>query len=81
MRIRLIRKETIEDFARVNARSKPSFADNLGNSSHRVFNIGGNNYGMICKYHFGKSKFICSFAGSGPTRNMMNYGTRENNIR
>lgn len=36
MRIRLIRKETIEDFARVNARSKPSFADNLGNSSHRV---------------------------------------------
>lgn len=31
-------------------------ADILGNSSDRVvFNIGGNNYRLICKYHFGKS--------------------------
>lgn len=30
-------------------------ADILGNSSNRVvFNIGGNNYRMICKYFFGK---------------------------
>ena len=29
-------------------------ADLLGNGSNRVvFNIGGNNYRMICKYHFG----------------------------
>ena len=32
-------------------------ADLLGKSSHRViFNIGGNNYRMICKYHFGKKR-------------------------
>jgi len=32
-------------------------ADLLGNGSNRVvFDIGGNNYRMICKYHFGASK-------------------------
>ena len=32
-------------------------ADILGKSSNRVvFNIGGNNYRLICKYHFGKMK-------------------------
>ncbi len=32
-------------------------ADILGKSSKRVvFNIGGNNYRMICRYHFGISK-------------------------
>lgn len=32
-------------------------ADLLGNGSDRVvFNIAGNNYRMICKYHFGVSK-------------------------
>lgn len=32
-------------------------ADLLGNSSERVvFNIGGNNYRMICKYFFGDTK-------------------------
>lgn len=32
-------------------------ADFLGKSSDRiVFNIGGNNYRMICKYHFGRTK-------------------------
>ena len=32
-------------------------ADILGNGSERVvFNIGGNKYRMICKYHFGKSR-------------------------
>ena len=32
-------------------------ADILGKGSERVvFNIGGNNYRLICKYHFGKMK-------------------------
>ena len=32
-------------------------ADILGNGSSRVvFNIGGNNYRMICKYHFGNMR-------------------------
>ncbi len=32
-------------------------ADILGKSSQRVvFNIGGNNYRLICKYHFGDIK-------------------------
>ena len=32
-------------------------ADILGESSKRVvFNIGGNNYRIICSYHFGKKK-------------------------
>jgi mRNA interferase HigB len=38
-------------------------ADLLGNSSNRVvFDIGGNNFRMICKYHFGDNQvhlFIC----------------------
>ena len=87
MKIHLIRKETIEQYAVNNARSRPSFeewlsklevadwniasdikstfgtADLLGNSSNRVvFNIGGNNYRMICKYAFGNKQvhlFIC----------------------
>lgn len=34
-----------------------SSADILGNGSERVvFNIGGNNYRLICKYHFGETK-------------------------
>jgi mRNA interferase HigB len=40
-----------------------AFADILGNGSNRVvFNIGGNNYRIICKYHFGTSRvylFVC----------------------
>ena len=32
-------------------------ADILGKGSERVvFNIGGNNYRLICKYHFGKTR-------------------------
>ena len=32
-------------------------ADLLGNGSDRVvFNVAGNNYRMICKYHFGVTK-------------------------
>ena len=79
MKVRIIKKQTIEDFILKNARSKTSFeiwlsvikradwnepneiirtfnrADVLGKSSNRVvFNIGGNNYRMIVKYHFGK---------------------------
>jgi len=87
MKVHLIRKETIEDFARQNAQSRTSFAewltkikyadwekpadiqgafpstDLLGNGSSRaVFDIGGNNYRMICKYAFGDKRvhlFIC----------------------
>ncbi len=78
MKIHLIKKQTIEDYIKNNARSKASFeiwfsilkraqwiepndivstfnsVDILGRSSNRViFNIGGNNYRMICRYHFG----------------------------
>jgi len=87
MRLHLIRKETIEDFAGHNAQSRTSFtewlakikyadwvkpadiqmtfrsADLLGKGSNRVvFDIGGNNYRMICKYAFGDKLvhlFIC----------------------
>jgi len=78
MKVRLIKRKSIEDFAIQNARSRSSFriwlaflkradwnepgdisdtygsADLLGNGSSRVvFDIAGNNYRMICKYHFG----------------------------
>jgi mRNA interferase HigB len=34
-----------------------NMADILGKGSNRVvFNIGGNNYRMICKYHFGRER-------------------------
>jgi len=36
-------------------------ADNIGKNSNRIiFNIGGNNYRMICQYHFGR-KYIHLF--------------------
>lgn len=81
MRVRLIKRKTIENFVQRNARSNSSFriwltnlkfadwnepndilatygsADLLGNGSNRVvFDIGGNNYRMICKYLFGETK-------------------------
>ena len=81
MKIHLIKKNTIEDYIKKNARSRTSFekwfsilkhadwkapnditstfnsADILGIGSDRiVFNIGGNNYRMICRYHFGNKK-------------------------
>ncbi len=87
MKIHLIKRQTIEDYTKGQARSKVSFekwlavlsaadwnepgdipktfgsADILGNSSSRVvFDIGGNNYRMICKYAFGKKQvhlFVC----------------------
>ncbi|SDE01456.1 mRNA interferase HigB [Mucilaginibacter pineti] len=87
MKIHLIKKQTLEDFARQHPRGrvplgdwteklkfadwkKPgdikytfSAADLLGKSSNRVvFDIGGNNYRMICKYVFGAVQvhlFIC----------------------
>ena len=34
-----------------------SSADLLGNGTNRiVFNVGGNNYRIICKYHFGETR-------------------------
>ncbi len=87
MKVHLIKKQTIENFALKNARRRPSFeewleklkhaywqkptamqetfstADLLGKNSNRVvFDIGGNNYRMICKYAFGDKEvhlFIC----------------------
>jgi len=87
MKVHLIRKETIEEYAKQNAQSRTPFeewlgkikyadwdaptdiqdtfpsTDLLGNSSSRaVFDIGGNNYRMICKYAFGDKQvhlFVC----------------------
>lgn len=87
MQVHLIKKQTLEDYAQSNDRSRSSFviwlntikladwnkasdiqdtfgsADLLGNgTSGVVFNIGGNNYRVICKYGFGKKKvhlFVC----------------------
>lgn len=81
MNVHLIKKQTIENYIKKNARSRVSFeiwisilkradwnepneiistfssADIIGRSSKRVvFNIGGNNYRLICRYHFGLSK-------------------------
>lgn len=81
MKVHLIKKQTIENYIKDNARSKVSFdiwysilktanwdepndikstfnsADILGRSSKRVvFNIGGANYRIICRYHFGYNK-------------------------
>lgn len=81
MKVRLIKRKSIQHFALQNARSRSSFslwlvllkqadwatpaniietfgsADLLGDGSNRVvFNIGGNNYRMICKYYFGGKK-------------------------
>ena len=87
MKVHLIRRQTIEEFAMENARCRSSFrlwlltvrgadwerpediletfgsADLLGGSCCRVvFDIGGNNYRMICHYVFGEKQvhlFIC----------------------
>lgn len=81
MKVRLVKRKTIEDYVRKNARSRSSFriwltnlkfadwnepedvlatfgsTDLLGDGSNRVvFDIGGNNYRMICKYLFGETK-------------------------
>lgn len=78
MKIRLVKKTTIEQFIANNVQSEGplhywldvlneadwnttndiiasfSSSDFLGKGSERViFNIGGNNYRMICKYKFG----------------------------
>ena len=87
MKVHLIKRQTIEDYAAGNSSSRIGFAiwlsiignvdwnepndilatygtaDLLGNGSNRVvFNIGGNKYRMICKYHFGEKQihlFVC----------------------
>jgi mRNA interferase HigB len=87
MKVRLVKKQTLEEYARQNARSRVSLglwlmvlntvewnepgdilktfgsADLLGNACDRVvFDIGGNNYRIICHYVFGQKKahlFIC----------------------
>jgi mRNA interferase HigB len=87
MKVHLIKKQTIQEYARANARSRPSFrlwlltldgadwnnpkdiqetfgsTDLLGNGCDRVvFDIGGNNFRMICHYVFGDRQahlFVC----------------------
>ncbi len=85
MKVNLIKKLTIDDYAVQNAKSRISFrlwlnllkqtnwevpgditetfgtADLLGKGSNRVvFNIAGNHYRMICKYHWCyKSSLVC----------------------
>ncbi len=87
MKVHLVKKQTVENYKKNNARSRSSFqlwllvfkgvdwnnpgdiqktfgsADLLGNGSDRVvFNIGGNNYRIICHYVFGEKEahlFIC----------------------
>lgn len=87
MRIRLIKEQTIQDYANAEGKKGLVFykwmeviksanvanyndllslfnsADTLGKKSHRVcFNVGGNNYRIICKVMFGQKKchmFVC----------------------
>jgi mRNA interferase HigB len=58
-------------------------ADILGKGSNRVvFNIGGNNYRMICKYVFGKywlHLFIC-WIGTHTEYDELSYSNRQYNI-
>lgn len=81
MKVHLVKRQSIENFAANNSQSRKPFegwmsiinqvdwqvpqdmvctfnsADILGESSSRVvFNIGGNNYRLICKYFFGGNK-------------------------
>jgi mRNA interferase HigB len=81
MKVHLVKKQTIEEYAQDNARSRVSFrlwlltltgadwnnpedilktfgaTDILGNGCDRaVFDIGGNNYRMICHYAFGEKQ-------------------------
>jgi mRNA interferase HigB len=100
MKIRLISKQTLEDYSTANAGSRKAInawlttlkyadwltpsdfkstfgsADLLGNGSNRVvFDIGGNNYRMICKYHFGKNNihlFVCWIGTHAEYTNLCN---------
>ncbi len=56
-------------------------ADILGKGSDRVvFNIGGNNFRLICKYHFVNTR-VYLLSGWDPMLGIQNYATRENSIR
>lgn len=87
MKVHLIKRQTLEQFIKINPASSSSLnywintikyadwsqpidilstfgsADLLGNGSNRVvFDIGGNNFRMICKYAFGEKQvhlFVC----------------------
>lgn len=87
MKVHLVKKQTMEDYARENARSRTTIrlwlqvlngadwdtskdiletfgaTDLPGRGCNRsVFDLGGNNYRMICHYVFGRKKvhlFIC----------------------
>lgn len=106
MRVHLIKKDTIEGFVRLNARSKTSFAvwlsvlktadwdtpldilrtfgsaDILGNGSNRVvFNVGGNNYRVICSMVLVKSKYTSSFVGLERMQTMISFVIKGSSTR
>ncbi len=100
MKLRQIKRQTIEEFSAENSQSKKPFAfwltaikyanwnspediqstfgtaDLLGNGSNRVvFNIGGNNYRMICKFHFGEKQvhlYVCWIGTHGEYSKLCN---------
>jgi len=56
-------------------------ADLLGGGYDRVvFDIGGNNYRLICKCHFGIKKVACLFVGLVHIQHTMNSAIVANNI-
>jgi mRNA interferase HigB len=56
--------------------------DLLGNGTDRaVFNIGGNNYRMICHYVFGERRCICSFVGLAPMLNIRKFARETSSIK
>ena len=90
MRVRLIKRKTLENFSSQYASSRNSFrqwlyairiadwnepgdicetftsADLLGGGTNRVvFDLGGNNYRIICKYQFGVTKIHLSIKWIG----------------
>jgi len=55
--------------------------DILGKGSQRaVFNVGGNNYRIICKYQFGETESIYSFAGLALMRSITNFAMMKDDI-
>lgn len=106
MKVRLIKRKTIENYVQDNARSKSSFriwltnlkfadwnepndmlytygsADLLGNGSNRVvFDIGGNNYRMICNIFLVRQKHTYISSGLEHTQNTANYLEDENSTQ
>src|SRR6056297_812232 len=55
--------------------------DIIGKGTNRVvFNIGGNNYWMICKYDFGALESTFSFSVLGHTQSIRNFAMKVNSL-